>query len=449
MNKMIPSLCLLLAAAPLRLEAAETAIVAPDTTATVLIDGEVAGETPLQLDELPAGSHEIALKATQFGPVIFTQTVEVPEEGAVTITVNMSARTLALSIADAPEPEPAPAEETAELPVEEAPDEPPAPSPEVAVDVGELYVSTAQEGARIFLNDEDTGQVTPSLLEGVAVGEHVVRVQTDCARAVRSVVLRKDLIERLEMTMEAGSGDLQINAQPEGASIFLDGEEVGQAPLLLEDVACQEHEVVLRAPEHLESRRILLTPAFGVTTLGVELEEEQYGTLVIAVNPLNAAVLIDNIEAGSGPMTLEDVGAGPHTLSARLDGYEAHEADINVVPDEVTRVDITLQPESSGLSGPLPRILLNSAVTGAGAYLAVDALISYGTASSNFDVYLDQPDNVAAEYYYEREVQPYRSRALTRGIGSAVLLGSSAVLWMRTDFSVSATNRSLTLHLRW
>ena len=88
-------------------------------------------------------------------------------------------------------------------------------------------------------------------------------------------------------------------------------------------------------------------------------------------------------------------------------------------------------------------------VTGAGAYLAVDALRSYATASDNFEAYLSEPDDDVAAAYYKSDVQSYRSRALIEGIGSAVLLGSSAVLWVRTDFAVSATPSQLTLHHRW
>ncbi|MDG1478804.1 MAG: PEGA domain-containing protein [Myxococcota bacterium] len=451
MNQPRTVLGLILATVPLRIEAAETEIVAPASTATILIDGELAGETPLRLDALSAGSHELSLKSTRFGPVIFTQTIEIPEEGAVTITVSMDARTLDVATADALKPEVAePAtEETAAAPSDDAQAAASAPSTEAAEGLGGLYISADQAGARIFLDSEDTGKVTPSLLEGIAAGAHVVRVQTDCARAEQSIALRKELIERMEMVLEGGTGDLQITAEPEGARVFLNGEEVGQAPLLLEDVACQEHAVVLRAPDHLESRHTLLTPAFEITTLETTMAEEQYGTLVVAITPLDAAVFIDSIEAGSGPMTLEGVGAGTHAISARLDGYESHAADIAVAPDAVTRVDIALEPASSGGNGPLPRILLNTAVTGAGGYLAVDALRSYATASDNFETYLSEPDDDVAAAYYTSDVQSYRSRAVLEGIGSAVLLGSSAVLWMRTDFAVSATPRQLTLHHRW
>lgn len=451
MNQTRTALGLILATMPLRAEAAETEIVAPASTATILIDGELAGETPLRLDALSAGPHELSLKSTRFGPVIFTQTIEIPEEGAVTITVSMDARMLDVSMADALEPartEPA-AEETEAVPSDAAQEAPPASPKDAAEGMGGLYISADQPGARIFLDREDTGKVTPSLLEGIAAGAHVVRVQTDCARAEQTIALRRDLIERMEMVLEGGTGGLQITTAPEGARVFLNGEEVGQAPLLLEDVACQEHAVVLRAPDHLESRHTLLTPAFEVTTLEATMTEEQYGTLVIAIAPLDAAVFIDSIEAGSGPMTLEGVGAGTHTISARLDGYATHAADIAVAPDAVTRVDIALEPESSRGSSPVPRLLLNTAVAGAGGYLAVDALRSYATASDNFETYLSEPDDDVAAAYYTSDVQSYRSRAVLGGIGSAVLLGSSAVLWMRTDFTVSATPRQLTLHHHW
>ena len=458
-------LLLLLALAPLRLEAAEATIVeAQGAAATILIDGELAGTAPLTLNELSAGHHELSLKATRFGPILFTEAVVVPEDGGMTITVDLAARTLAVDNgsltlaaegaedAAAEEAEDAAAEEAEGAAAEEAEDaaaeEADAATPASAA-VGGLYVGTEPAGARIFLDATDTGQITPSLLEGIAVGAHQIRVQTDCAWAEGAVELRADLIERLELTLAPGAGELQISAGPPAARVILDGVEVGVAPLRLEAVDCGTHEVVLRAPGFLESRHTLQTPAFELTTLAVDLEAEQYGTLVIAIHPLEASIAVDGIEAGTGPMTLEGVGAGAHTLSVSLDGHAPHAQSVTVVPDAVTRIDIALEAAPARDTGAWPRLALNTTVTAAGGILAVDALRRYGSARDRFQQYLDEPDDATAAALYEREVRPDRRRAVVEGAGAAVLLSTGAVLWLRTDLAVSASSSQLSIHHRW
>ena len=158
---------------------------------------------------------------------------------------------------------------------------------------------------------------------------------------------------------------------------------------------------------------------------------------------------MDGIEAGAGPMTLEGVGAGAHTLSATLDGHAPHVQSVVVAPDAVTRVDVELVPAPAWAAGAWPQLVLSTAVTAAGGILAVDALLRYGTAREAFQRYLDEPDDATAEALYEREVRPERRRAAIEGTGAAVLLSTGVVWWMRTDLAVSASASQLTVHRRW
>lgn len=477
------ALCLLFALAPLRLEAAEATIVEVEgVETTILIDGELAGAAPLTLEELSGGRHELSLKATRFGPILFTEAVEVPRDGEVTITVNLAERTLMVELgrpqvkpaeaSTAPASEALTAAVAAELPVASAPETGAAAAAEpddadaaktgddaaaeagedrsapVSNAVGGLFVGTEPAGARIVLDGVDTGLLTPSLLEGVAVGPHQIRVQTDCAWAEGAVELREDLIERLELVLEPGTGDLQISTTPPAVRVIVDGDELGVAPLLLEAVDCGTHAVILRAPGYLESRHSLQVPAFEVTNLDVDMEAEQYGTLVIAVHPLEAAIALDGIAAGHGPMTLEGVGAGEHTLDAALDGYAPHSQAVVVAPDAVTRLDIALDTAPTR-DVDWSKLVLNTSVTAAGGILAVDALRHYQGARDRYQRYLDEPDDGLAEALYDAEVRPERRRAIVEGAGAVVLLSTGAVLWLRTDLAVTATSSGLTAHRYW
>jgi hypothetical protein len=71
-----------------------------------------------------------------------------------------------------------------------------------------------------------------------------------------------------------------------------------------------------------------------------------YGTLVIRVQPANAAVLIDG-ERWDGPQgqdrLLVEVAGGPHRIEIQRDGFEPYSATVNVRPGETTPINVSLR----------------------------------------------------------------------------------------------------------
>ena len=75
-----------------------------------------------------------------------------------------------------------------------------------------------------------------------------------------------------------------------------------------------------------------------------------FGTLAIRVQPTDAVILVDG-EDWRGPDTsrLElDLGAGPHRVEVRRDGYESYVTDVDVQPGQTTAVNISLPRDEGG-----------------------------------------------------------------------------------------------------
>jgi len=309
-----------------------------------------------------------------------------------------------------------------------------------------------EEGALILVDGEETVFRTPAMLRDVPVGEHEITLTTECGRAKGSVVVKEGLIGRVELVLQHGNGSLSIASTPEGATVILDGEDLGVTPRVLKDIQCGGHTVVLRAPGHLEASETIQTPAFEVTKVNIELIEETYGTLVVAPTPLEASIRIDGMPAGQGPMTIEGIGSGTHTLEITADGYQPWQSEFDIYKDQVTRLDMVLLPEEQrrGLPDlPWGRLALDTGVTGAGVALGVLALSDYGDAREAFQVYLDEPDDAVAEAWFEDEVAPLKRRAAIEGIGGLALIGVGTALWVTTDFQVAVVPGGLGVHLEW
>ena len=149
--------------------------------AGVTIDGTWRGRTPLTVDKLSLGSHEVRI--IQAGYAVARQ--------SVALTAKAPARTLSFRLErdrTAPVAPPAPsasgkapasAEPSARKPADKpAPLPPVAPEPRVTESrgPGSLYVDSRPRGAAVFLDGRQVG-VTPATISDVPPGPHVVRIE--------------------------------------------------------------------------------------------------------------------------------------------------------------------------------------------------------------------------------------------------------------------------------
>ena len=133
----------------------------------------------------------------------------------------------------------------------------PPPSPPAAptrsAPVGNLLVRSTPAGATVFVDDQRRG-VTPLTLQNVELGTRRVRIQRDgytaeerqiaLTRSRPSRSLEVDL-ERAPLTRSTGTtskppaartGTLVIESRPSGATIILNGRQVGSTPMTIDDL---------------------------------------------------------------------------------------------------------------------------------------------------------------------------------------------------------------------
>jgi len=440
-------------------EAATLSVEATKGPMVVIVDGGQQRDAPATLDDIEPGKHTLAFKATAFGPVLFMEEIVLETDSATQVVVDLSARKVRLEHQQteveeisteapaAPAVSPDASVEggnDANVPVAAVPEEPPPPS-------GDLYIEADVEGASIIIDGQDSGQHAPVMISGLPLGKHEVTLTTECARARGEVEIRDGLIQRLELTMRTGTGSLSISTVPDGATVFLDGEDIGPSPQVVKDISCGAHELVFRAPGYLEATHPLRTPAFVVTSAIGRLTKETYGTLVIAPTPLNATVVLDGVSAGHGPMTVEGVGSGLHELELAAEGYDPWKQQVDILADQITRLDVALTPHTFAKQATLPwgRLGLDAGVTAGGLGLGIASLATYLRARDKFPIYLEITSDDEAVAYYNESILPLKRTALAEGIAGGALLVAGGVLFVTTDWSVSATNEGVAINGRW
>jgi serine/threonine protein kinase len=113
------------------------------------------------------------------------------------------------------------------------------------------------------------------------------------------------------------TGTVVVNTNPPGATIAVDGAERGSSPLTL-TLDAGSH--VLEAHGSGEPRSVTLTVVAGSqVSQFIELPHSApVGRLQVRTDPPGAKVIVDGVERGTSPLTLDDVAVGGHAV--RLDG---------------------------------------------------------------------------------------------------------------------------------
>jgi hypothetical protein len=129
--------------------------------AGVTVDGEWIGRTPLTLDKLPFGRHEVRVVEDGYAVV----------REQVTLSESRPARTLSYRLRRT-----APATSTAAKPAPAKPSPRAAGPPASQAFAGSIYVDSRPRGARVLVDGKFMG-TTPVRIPDIRIGSHVVRLQ--------------------------------------------------------------------------------------------------------------------------------------------------------------------------------------------------------------------------------------------------------------------------------
>lgn len=151
-------------------------------------------------------------------------------------------------------------------------------------------------------------------------------------------------ISLLLATPAWAAGQLVLESTPPGAAVSLNGQPLGETPVIHERLQAGTHQVTLSRPGY-QSVSLRVTIQNDLTTRKrVTMTPERRkspGELVIESKPSGADVYLDGRWLGKTPLHVP-VAAGTHRLSLRHPGYEASARTVRVVSDLTTTQRLTL-----------------------------------------------------------------------------------------------------------
>jgi formylglycine-generating enzyme required for sulfatase activity len=270
--------------------------------ASVIIDGEAAGKTPLRDLPLAEGEHQLRLEEARHLAV----------EQTLLITGRSVQQQLQLQMAPA---------------------------------WAEVTLDSVPPGADILLDGEPAGQ-TPATIE-ILQGKHQLMLQlqaySDWEQALQ--ITASEAIDLGVVTLQPAAGELTLSSVPSSANVTLDDEFQGQTPLTLTLSPDRAHRLAVFKLGYKRYSSSVELPAAGSDQQTVTLQAE-LGEVRFSISPANAVLRIDGKRYRNSNQTVS-LPAVKHTVEISLDGYATVRRSVTPRLGLAQRVEVRLQTQQA------------------------------------------------------------------------------------------------------
>jgi hypothetical protein len=212
---------------------------------------------------------------------------------------------------------------------------------------GWALIQSDPEGAKIFLDDEDTGKVTPDTLRGWGNSYHRLTLKCegyDDWRDDFSFVADSLIIIRANLAQK--TGNLIVDSTPPYASIWLNGKETGFfTHHIFSDLPVGLYEIRLVKEDYKEWTGTATVEESKSTFVHTYLEPLP-SQIIFDSNPQGAQVFLNGTYFGITPCTYENAPPGYYKIRLAKSSYFPWDALLNLEIARTERIsaDLTIAP---------------------------------------------------------------------------------------------------------
>ena len=230
---------------------------------------------------------------------------------------------------------------------------------------GALYIISSPADASVTLDGLYKGK-TPITLSNLAADTHILQLDSPGYYDWKSSVEvpsggTKTVSATLNPMPGSSTGWIYVSSSPGGASVTVDGNSVGQTPvsgsLKLNTVSVGDHTVALALSGYKSYSSRTSVSSNTVTEVSAVLVPEGTssgkGAMSISSNPSGANVFVDNNFIGISPLTSNEIAAGNHQVTFKMDGYQDYATNALVNAGTTSSVSAALLPVTPAPKSPL------------------------------------------------------------------------------------------------
>ncbi|MBL4681265.1 MAG: PEGA domain-containing protein [Pseudomonadales bacterium] len=287
----------------------------PDSAAEIYIDQEFIGSSPITLENISAGLHDISIKSERY----LDYDTEILIEGKRVeqyLSTPLSPAWANISISSKPP-------------------------------------------ANIFIEEKLMGR-SPSVIE-IIQGEREIKIQKKGYKSWESSISVTAGIDQVLDTviLEKADGLVSINTTPSGANVNINGKYRGQTPIRLVLAPGQNYQIELsKAGYSPLSRSIDLAPDEDIS-LNDKLKPV-FGIVQIMVDPDDAELFVDGKSMGQANQRLS-LTINQHDIEIRKPGYASYTTQVMPRSGSNQQLIIRLQTEDEARIAAIPTTIRTSA----------------------------------------------------------------------------------------
>jgi len=198
---------------------------------------------------------------------------------------------------------------------------------------------------RVFVDGAGVATGADAITE-IPGGEHLLRIETEryLPVAERVAIAGLGQAQQLAYHLQPGWAIVQINSQPAGAVVQLDGEQLGVTPLETE-ITHGPHALRLLLEKH---KPVTLEQDFAAGSV-VQLQDivllPTDGQLALSSVPAGATISVDGVFYGTTPATLTLASGKEHRVRLTSPGYQSLNKPVQLAPAEEQQLQVSLSPE--------------------------------------------------------------------------------------------------------
>lgn len=240
-----------------------------------------------------------------------------------------------------------------------------------------LAITTDPPGAEVSVDGQSLGK-TP-FIGVVPAGEHTLFLTLGGRRITQAQILmpeERDLDLRFAMAEDTvdRAPVLAVSSDPVGASIFVDGVELAQKTPYIGTLSPGPHRVMLAHEGFHSYERTIEMPETNdiELTIGLVALPPPPGPskIVIDTEQPDVAIIVNGKDVGQTPATIE-LDAGDHVAVAKKDGFRTLEERFTVSQGESMKMRLALSAVEKGVEEPL----LSVRTEPEGAIITVDGRV--------------------------------------------------------------------------
>lgn len=267
--------------------------------ASVYLNGELKGETPLVIKSLPYGTYEV--KVVLEGYREYKEEVKIDSSNPNALV-----------------------------------------TPILEHAVFSVNIESDPPNALVYIDGILRGK-TPVLVTDLTANEnHLLVVKLESYKDWKQTITGKenDMLN-ISAKLEPVTTELIINSIPSNATVYLNGIESGKTPLDITDIQEGTYNIKVSFPQYVSYQETIEIKKGNLIKREVVLPKAKY-YISISSNPPNAKVFIDNIEVGVTPYEDTSISEGKHKIHLELEGYLPYETEITVTQNQPTIISINL-----------------------------------------------------------------------------------------------------------